>query len=143
MKTIRTNILLAGLGLAAIHSCFAASSTIEFAQGGFFDAFESVATAIVEVRRTGDTNSTARIDYATVEGTAKPGVDYVPELPALAAPSASRWRLPHQECPTPSGLGLTWLFVGSRFPSSKQPPRVTRWILWTQPPFALLNAFIE
>ena len=68
MKTIYTVMLTAGLGLAAIQSCFGASSTINFA--GSFGAREEQGTAIIEVHRTGDTGSTASIDYVTIEGTA-------------------------------------------------------------------------
>ncbi|MBI4658871.1 MAG: hypothetical protein HY735_08510 [Verrucomicrobia bacterium] len=88
MKTIPSIILIASLDLAAVHSCIAAS-TITFADG-YFWANEEQGTALVEMHRSGDTSSTATIDYATVEGTAKPVVDYIGTSGTLAfAPGES------------------------------------------------------
>ena len=75
MNTLRTILLDAAFGLLAIHTSFAASNTVYFPGPVWFADDES--SAVITVQRSGDTNSIVSVDYSTVDGTAKAGIDYV------------------------------------------------------------------
>lgn len=75
-ETVKTkvNLLAAGLFLAALSTGFA-QSTIQFTATTCTVA-ENAGLATVTVQRTGDTNTTVTVDYATANGTATAALDY-------------------------------------------------------------------
>ncbi|MBI2947450.1 MAG: hypothetical protein HYY23_07380 [Verrucomicrobia bacterium] len=70
-------LLGAGILLGGSLDCLAqqTSASVQFSDG-FYIPDETGGPAIIQVTRTGNTNGPVTVDYATGEGTAKPGADY-------------------------------------------------------------------
>jgi Calx-beta domain len=70
----KLNLLAAGIFLTAL-STGLGQSTIQFSTNLYYVA-ENAGSVTLTIQRTGDTNTTLTVDYATADGTATASLDY-------------------------------------------------------------------